>query len=807
MAKKLVIVESPAKTRTINKILGKDYIVKSSMGHVRDLPVKTLGVDLDNGFEPSYVTVKGRKKVIDELKKAFGSCDEVYLAPDPDREGEAIAWHLQALLTGRKKKVDKEFYRVQYNEITARAVKSAFESRGSIDMNRVNAQQARRILDRIVGYKVSPVLWQRIRRGLSAGRVQSVALRLVCEREDEIDKFVPQEYWIMGATARKLVDPRDPFDLRLIRIEGKKAEIHSSERAEEIRSDLESRKLVVSEIQTKEVKRRPRPPYITSTLQQAGSSYCGFSPKRTMGIAQKLYEGVDLGEGPTGLITYMRTDSFSLSNDALGACRDFIKGSYGDEFCPEKPNFYKSRSGAQEAHEAIRPTDVTRTPESLKGTLEPAEMKLYKLIWERFVACQMKPALISVRTVKVNAEPDGAKDGKYILQATTSEVAFPGYMKVAGTDLPEREKDGKEKEKEEQKLPPLNEGEGLDCMKWNGERKETTPPSRYSEASLVRALEQNGVGRPSTYAQIISTLYNREYIAREKKSISPTDLGRQVSKLLVSDLGELFDVHFTAEMEGALDEIEKGSVQWTEMLSSFYEKFSGWLKNAAEPPADIAVVKKVLDDLKHVTEWAAAVKRGKRTYSDEKFVASITKQVDNAKRPISRRQLEALVRLACKYREQIEGVEDRLRALGYGEFVDAPPRRAESGRALTGPQVNALDGVVMSFSDKIENFEAIKEKLDIKVEVEEEDGECAVMLKAMGEVKTWKDPVKRGRMVFDDKKFFESLSQHYSRRKSLSPKQKAALFKMVKRYRSQIPNAESIVGPEVKKEKKTEEKE
>ncbi len=837
MGKKLVIVESPAKAKTINKILGKEYTVKSSMGHIRDLPAKSLGVDLENGFEPSYVTVKGRKKVIDELKKASNSCDEIYLAPDPDREGEAIAWHLKELLTGKKKKTDKEFYRIQYNEITPSAVRAAFENPGSIDMDRVNAQQARRVLDRIIGFKVSPVLWQRIRRGLSAGRVQSVALRLVCEREDEIDKFVPQEYWIIGATARKLVDPLDPFELRLIRIDGKKAEVHSAERATEVRNDLQGRKLVVDEIQTKEVKRRPRPPYITSTLQQAGSSYCGFSPNRTMGIAQKLYEGIDLGEGPTGLITYMRTDSFSLSNDALAACRDFIKDSYGDEFCPEKPNFYKSRSGAQEAHEAIRPTDVKRTPESLKGRLEPAEMKLYKLIWERFVACQMKPAVISVRTVKVNAEPEGGKDGRYVLQATTSEVAFAGYMKVAGTDLPERQKD--DKEKEEQKIPPLSQGEGLECVKWNGERKETTPPSRYSEASLVRALEQNGVGRPSTYAQIISTLYNREYIAREKKSVTPTDLGRQVSKLLVSDLGELFDVHFTAEMEGALDEIEKGSVQWTEMLGSFYEKFCVWLKNAAEPPADIAVVNKVLDDLKHVTEWAAAVKRGKRTYSDEKFVESIAKQVDNPKRPISRRQLEALVRLACKYRDQIEGVEERLRALGYGEFVDAPPpepprdttmtklellkdvemeertrkfldslgRRAQSGRRLTDPQVNALDGVVLSFSDKIENFEAIKDKLEIKAEVEEEDGECAVMLNAMGQVKEWKDPVKRGRMVFDDKKFFESLSQHYSRRKSLSPKQKAALFKMVKRYRSQIPDAENIVGPEVKKEKKAEEKE
>lgn len=831
MSKKLVIVESPAKARTINKILGKEFIVKSSMGHVRDLPVKTLGVDLEKSFEPSYVVVQGRKKIIDELKKAASACDEIYLAPDPDREGEAIAWHLQNLLQG-KKKDKKTFYRVQYNEITARAVQSAFEARGDIDMNRVNAQQARRVLDRIVGYKVSPVLWQRIRRGLSAGRVQSVALRLVCEREDEIDKFVPQEYWILGAVARKLVDPRDPFGLRLVKIEGKKAEIHDSEKAAEVRSDLEKRRLLVSEIVKKEITRRPRPPYITSTLQQAGSSYCGFSPKRTMSIAQKLYEGIDLGDGPTGLITYMRTDSFSLSADAIEACRGFVKGTYGDEYCPEKPNYYKSRSGAQEAHEAVRPTDVNRTPESLAGKLDSAELKLYRLIWQRFVACQMKPAILAVRTVKVNAEPADHKDGKYLLQATASEVAFAGYMKASGVEIPEKPKD--DEEKPEEKLPPLAEGEDLECVKWEGEQKETVPPSRYSEASLVRALEQNGVGRPSTYAQTISTLFNREYIAQEKKSIAPSDLGRQVNKLLVTDLGELFNVDFTAGMEHSLDEIERGTVEWTEMLKSFYEKFEVWLKNAAEPPADSDVVKKVITELDQVSEWAAAVKRGKRTYSDEKFVESIKKQLDTAKKPISRRQLEACVRMACKYRDQIGGGDERLRALGFADLVDAPApepprettltklkllqsvemeertrkfvdslgRRAESGRSLTDPQINALDGVILSLSDKIENFEEIKQQLDIKITVEDEDGECATLLGAMKEVKEWKEPVKRGKMVFDDNKFFDSLSQHFSRRKSLSPKQKAALKKMVRRYRDQIPNADELVGPEEKKAKK-----
>lgn len=822
MSKKLVIVESPAKAKTINKILGKDYTVKASMGHIRDLPVKNIGVDIDAGFLPSYVVVKGRKKVLDELKKAFRECDEVYLAPDPDREGEAIAWHLKELL--QPKGGGKDFFRVQYNEITSRAVRSAFENPGVIDMNRVNAQQARRVLDRIVGYKVSPILWQRIRRGLSAGRVQSVALKLVCDREAEIEKFVPQEYWIVGAEARKLVDPLDPFSLRLVRIDGKKAEIHDALLASELRADLEKRRLVVSEIQSREVKRRPMPPYITSTLQQAGSSYCGFSPNRTMSIAQKLYEGVDLGEGPTGLITYMRTDSFSISADALESCRKFICSSYGSEYCPEKPNFYKSRSGAQEAHEAVRPTDVNRTPEMLAGVLDAPELKLYRLIWQRFVACQMNPAVLAVRTVKVNAEPAGQTDGKYVLQATSSEVAFPGYMKVAGTDLPERSKEEKE---DVQKLPELAEGEALECLKWTGERKETTPPSRYSEASLVRALEQNGVGRPSTYAQIISTLFNRDYINKEKKSISPTDLGRQVNRLLAADLTELFDVGFTAGMEHALDEVERGSVEWTAMLGEFYEKFTGWLKNAAEPPADSAVVRTVLGELGKVTAWAAAVKRGRRVYSDEKFTASVAEQLDAAKKPVSRRQLEALVRMACKYRDQIEGVEPTLRSLGFGELVDAPApepprdstftklkllsglemeertrkfvdsltRRVESGRRLTDPQLNALDSVLISFADKISDFDSVRESLDINRDNGVVDEECGRLIEAMGHVNTWNEPVKRGRMVFDDRKFYDSLKHHFGMKKTLSPKQKAALVKMVKRYKTQIPEAEALIGP------------
>ena len=452
----MVIVESPAKAKTINKILGRDFIVKSSMGHIRDLPIKNLGVDIKDSFKPKYVLVKTRQKVIDELKKTAAKCDTIYLAPDPDREGEAIAWHLKTILDDGKSA--KQFFRVQYNEITQTAVKKAFEHPGAIDQKRVDAQQARRILDRIVGYMVSPVLWRRIRRGLSAGRVQSVALRLVCEREQEIRTFIPEEYWLLGAKVKKLVEPLDPFRIKLVRINGEKADIKNGEQAENIRNDLDGRSLKVAQIATREISKRAGPPYITSSLQQAASSTCGYEPKRTMSIAQKLYEGVDLGEGPVGLITYMRTDSFFIAQDALQACRSFIGENFGAEYLPEKPNYYKSRGSAQEAHEAIRPTDVCRTPESLAHNLDPTELKVYKLIWQRFVASQMAPARIEQRIAKVEALPTEQKKSTYVFNASASEIKFPGYMKVTGADIEKQAgKENGEEGEELDRLPPLVE--------------------------------------------------------------------------------------------------------------------------------------------------------------------------------------------------------------------------------------------------------------------------------------------------------------------------------------------------------------
>lgn len=823
MGKKLVIVESPAKAKTINRLLGSEYTVKSSMGHVRDLPLKSLGVDIKDSFKPRYVNVKGRKKTIDELKKASETCDVICLATDPDREGEAIAWHLKAIL--EQGGDSKDFFRVQYNEVTPRAVRKAFENPTKLDMNRVNAQQARRILDRIVGYMVSPILWRRLRQGLSAGRVQSVALRLVCEREAEIRGFVPEEYWLFGATVRKLVAPLDPFHLKLARIDGEKAEIKSADQAKAVREDLQGRSLQVADVAVSEIARRPPPPFITSTLQQAGSNLCRFSPARTMSIAQKLYEGVDLGDGPVGLITYMRTDSFRVSEDALRECRDLIEQRFGDEYRPAKPNFFKSRESAQEAHEAIRPTDARRAPDSLAGTLDANELRIYRIIWERFVASQMAPARIALRTVTVDAPPksDGAK--LYTFRATVSEVRFPGYMKLTGTET--KEKTG-EADDDVEYLPDLSAGERLECVEWLEERKETRPPPRYSEASLIRILEKNGVGRPSTYAQTITTLCQRKYARSEKRTLFPTDLGIQVSTFLVTDLSDLFNVEFTAAMEESLDKIESGQLKWTDMLADFYEKFERWTSKARAPSADRNMTARLLAAFKSVKEWTPEVKRGKKIYSDNKFVESIAKRLENGDKDISQRQLETLARIAAHYRKQVPEFESLISEAGLAAILDEPepepPRpetlakfnlledmtleepvrnfvaslrsRVDAGRNLSEAQSRALDSIVVSHSDQIANFAALKSELGIEGTGQADNEESARLIDALSRVREWNPSVKRGRKVFDDKKFFESLSEHFSKRGFLSFRQRIALKKMAQRYRVQGPKGGDGAGTE-----------
>jgi len=810
MAQKLVIVESPAKAKTINKYLGDGYIVKASMGHVRDLPPKKLGVDVEKGFEPEYVNTTGRAKVITELKAAAKKCDEVILAPDPDREGEAIAWHLFELLKGIVP--PEKFSRVTYNEITKPAIKEAFSKPGAIDMNRVNSQQARRVLDRLVGFKVSPLLWRQIKGGVSAGRVQSVALRLVCEREREIQNFTPEEYWVLGANVRKQVAPRDLFPVKLAQINGEKAEIKGSEQAQKIRTELEASSLHVARIIEKEIQRKARAPFITSSLQQAASSVCGFSPARAMSIAQALYEN--------GLITYMRTDSFNIAKSAQDACFAFVAAEYGPEYLPEKPNFYKSRGNAQEAHEAIRPTDVTQTPQSLSG-LKPEEQKLYKLIWERFVASQMVPSRIARRTAEI--ETGGAN--VYLFRATSSEIVFPGYMRASGIEkAADKKNEDDDEENEEVKLPPLTEGEALDCVEWLGEQKFTKPPARYSEPSLIKALEENGVGRPSTYAQTLATLDKREYVTKEKRSLVPTEAGLRVNDFLVSALDPLFNVKFTAEMEEKLDQVEHGTVEWADMMQKFYAQFLEWLEGARDM-AKPEETSRVLAALEQVQEWAEPVKRGRRTYDDRETVQSVREKFAEDGQ-ITTRQQQMLFNLACKYMSQISGEQagelhlakpeaasaetvrklELLAGVKFGEarkvgkkvyddgkFCESLRQQVQGGRNLSERQLAALDSVLTKYSDQIADFETIKASLNMAAKPETADaGETGALLELLKPVQTWNPPVMRGKREFNDQSFYESLSTQFAGKGALSEKQVAALKKMIARYAAQIPGYDTL---------------
>jgi DNA topoisomerase-1 len=832
MAKHLVIVESPAKAKTINKILGKEYVVKASMGHVRDLPEKEIGVDLEKGFKPKYVAIKTREKVVKELKEIARESESVILAPDPDREGEAIAWHLMAALKGTVP--PENFQRVTYNEITAPAIREAFAHPRKINQHKVDAQQARRVLDRIVGYKVSPLLWRRIRGASSAGRVQSVALRIVCDREKEILKFVPEAFWLIGARVRKTTPPTDPFAVKLARIDEDKAEIKSLEQADEIRRDLEGRQLRVTAINQREISKRPQPAYITSSLQQAGNRFYGFAPTRTMRIAQKLYEGVDTGNGVVGLITYMRTDSVAISPIALQACREFIGNHFGAEYLPETPHFYKSKGNAQEAHEAIRPTDVNLTPEKLDSVLDPDSLKLYKIIWQRFVASQMASARIAQRTAEFEAMAGNAKPKhSYLFRASASDVIFPGYMKVTGIEKDKKaDAEDVEGEEEDIPLPPLTEGEKLEHIEWLEERKETTPPPRYTESSLVKALEENGVGRPSTYAQTVSTIVDRDYVSKDKRTLKPTAKGMQVNDFLAHYLADLFDIGFTASMEKELDEIDDGNVVWTDMLEKFYGSFLGWVEKAKSPPADLNVVKGMLNLLGQVKEWAPETKRGKKTYSDSKFVQSVGEQMEKGEPPLTDRQQEALVKLACRYAEQIPNLETTFNSMGLAdelikhkeeslpprpetllklqllkvvecdpprkigkktyddkEFIASLDNQVTGGKRLSENQVRYLDRLVIKYSHQIPDFEARKAELNIQeAPATETDPQAGEILELLSKITEWKEPVKRGLRVWDDKEFFNSLDRQFKQKKSLSPRQTAAMRKMASRYASVIPD-------------------
>ncbi len=582
MTNYLVVVESPAKAKTIKKYLGNEYTVKASVGHVKDLPKSKMGVDPEKDFAPVYEVIRGKGQVLKEIKQAAKKATKIFLATDPDREGEAIAFHIAEEIGGSD---SDKVSRVLFNEITKRAIQEAIQRPLRLDGNKFDSQQARRVLDRLVGYQISPILWNKIRRGLSAGRVQSVAVRLVVEREAEINAFIPKEYWTIDARLAAKLPPE--FVARLVKINGKKAEISEEETARQLVSKLEKSPFVVEKVEKKERRRHALPPYITSKMQQDAANRLHFSAKKTMTLAQRLYEGVELGdEGSVGLITYMRTDSTRLSQEAVTDVRAHIMNTFGKEYLPGSPNVYKSKGSAQDAHEAIRPTSLSYSPDRVKPFLERDVFRLYKLIWDRFVACQMLPAIYDQTIADITA-------GGCLFRATGSRLKFPGFLAVYGekkSDIEEEpSKDAAEEERgeENREIPPLESGESLKLSKLLPEQHYTQPPPRFTEASLVKELEERGIGRPSTYASILSTIQDKEYVKKEENRFHPTELGVLVTEELVRAFPNEMDVAFTAALEGKLDEIEEGKFFWVKVLQDFWGPFKESLSKAAENMRDV----------------------------------------------------------------------------------------------------------------------------------------------------------------------------------------------------------------------------
>ena len=820
-----MIVESPAKAKTIGKYLGGDFTVMSSVGHVRDLPKKGLSIKIEPvegtenrwTFTPRYEVSAEKKKVVDELRKAARAADEVFLAPDPDREGEAIAWHLSQVLEDVTK--GKPVRRVTYNEITKGAVRAAVENPGEIDLARVDAQQARRILDRLVGFKVSPLLWKNLQYGysLSAGRVQSAALRLLVEREREIAAFNPVAYWVLGVEASKGTK-ETAFIAKLARLDDEKPEVRSQEQAATLVDDLDGAGLRVAYVKQQPKTRHPYPPFTTSTLQQAASSVCGFSPHRTMSIAQKLYEA--------GLITYMRTDSVNVAAVAREAAKNLIAAEFGAAFVPEKPNFYKSKSGAQEAHEAIRPTDVRMRP--AEAGLDAASTKLYDLIWRRFVASQMAEARLVQTTVGLEAEKDSLRHS-YLFTASTATVEFEGFLAVmkAAPKKAKAAEDADEDSDEVKSLPPLAEGEALTPVRWLSDRKETKPPPRYSEASLVKALEENGVGRPSTYAQTIEVLVDRLYATREARQLVPTPRGMDVNDWLVKKIEPLFNVGYTAKMEGELDKVEEGAERGNDMLSDFYRQFTAWVRDAQEPPPPTEKFTALFELLDEVKTWRPPMTIGKRRFGDREFVESVRQQLAEGKMPVSEKQLQALVKVAVAYRDQIRDGEMRLVDLGYGPEIDrvknAPSdelvkwcfqtidriggltknpflnslrEQVDRGRVLSAKQFAILARSVGENAGALDDADQVRARLAPYVpggfEIAPVDPAVPDLLALLETVKEWKEPVRRGRRVYNDHEFVSSLRDQYARRSSLSPRQVLALRRVCVNYREQIPTFEEV---------------
>ncbi len=827
--KNLVIVESPTKAKTITRMLDKNYTVLASMGHIRDLPERSLGVDIKNGFMPNYQESKRGAKIIRELKKVAKTADNIYLAPDPDREGEAIAWHLQEIL---KQNFHGQFKRVTFHEITKNAVARAFEEPGSVVMERVDAQQARRVLDRLVGYQVSPLLWSRIKRGISAGRVQSVALRLVCERERDIQHFVPQEYW--DFKARFLSPESLEYEGKLAQIDQAKFTIDNAEAAavalHAVKNGSEPK---ITAIRKTPKKRYALPPFTTSTMQQTANSQLHISPSNTMRLAQQLYEGIDLGAGPVGLITYMRTDSVAIANEAREAMRNFINQTYGKNYLPAKPNFFKNKSSAQAAHEAIRPTDITLTPERAAKYLDSAQLKLYSLIWKRAIASQMAPCQQAQTSVDTVIE--GSDRHQYLFRSTALVTTFPGFMLVYG-------KTREDNNATAEVLGKLREQMICQLLQAVNEQKFTEPPPRFSEATLIKELEANGIGRPSTYATIVRTILTREYVERLKGRLHPTELGFKVNDFLVSHLNQLFETGFTSQMETKLDLIEEGELNWTRMLEEFYAQFSQWLEEAkhhnAPQEEKVAGLIQLFDGF---TAWAPAEKSGRRTYDDSKFFTSIKDNfAKNGK--ITAKQWEALLMLAAKYKEQLPQLADIVEQYGFADelqqavnrqqelhqkrqattassddsakyakifaafdnitwdkptssrgrtyddkkFFNSLKKQAESGKLLSEKQLGVLRRFANKYQEQIADFETISAMLEIdakaKSDNEPQNPEVITLLEQLKQVTNWAEPTKKGKRVFDDKAFFESLDEQARGGKKLSPRQIGALKRLAKKY-------------------------
>lgn len=821
--KNLLIVESPAKAKTIGKYLGSDFIVKSSVGHIRDLPKENSAIKITEvgrnrwTFEPKYEISDGKTKVVNELKSAVKSSDAIYLASDPDREGEAIAWHLKEVLSPVAGA--KPFHRVTYNEITKTAVLKAVSEPREIDMPRVDAQQARRILDRLVGYKVSPLLWKNINcpnnRSLSAGRVQSVALRLLVERQREIDGFTPEVYFLMGVEAKKGGD-KETFVAKLSRLDGEKPEIKTLEVANTMLLELSDATLKVSDLKAQPKTRHTLPPFTTSTLQQAASSVLGFSPGKTMKLAQSLYEH--------GHITYMRSDSVNVSEQARAAAKSFIETTYGTKFYPETPNFFKAKVQkgvqAQEAHEAIRPTHVDAVPQ--KMNLEAAELKLYDLIWRRFLASQMADAKTTVRTISIVAEAPHLKH-EYVFTASATTIDFEGFLKVMKLSLKKKKAGDDEEEADSDEvtyLPKVEIGEVLEAIRWLSDEKKTKGPTHYSEASLIKALEENGVGRPSTYAQTIETLKAREYAKTEKKKLVPLERGLLVSDWLTKKMDSLFNVGYTAEMEAELDKVEEEGEPMNQMLSEFYLKFMKDLGGTAEPPPDQEKFDFVFALLNEVKIWKPAKRIGKRVYDDKAFVDSVKEQAESGVKPLSARQLEFLVRMAIAYSDQIENLDEKLKEAGLSAGVNLAPKaddelckycfdileripglktneflkslklQYDRGKGLSMKQFSILARNVGENAGSLDDAEEIRAKLEQYVEggfaKVDYDPATKKILDGFKGFTEWRPVAKKGKRVYDDENFLNSISDQFSRRGQLSPRQITALKRLAYAYRDKI---------------------